>query len=126
MANEEPKKKSVVLDLISGSSKKHSTAGKAADAAPAAPGSPVSPADLEQLREMITEHYQNTSSALAKKILLDFDSYIPQFKKIMPNDYRRMLDAIAGFKAVKRWLLRKRAGWVIPGLLILRLWGVFL
>ena len=41
MANEEPKKKSVVLDLISGSSKKHSTAGKAADAAP---GSPVSPA----------------------------------------------------------------------------------
>ena len=44
MANEEPKKKSVVLDLISGSSKKHSTAGKAADAAPAAPGSPVSPA----------------------------------------------------------------------------------
>lgn len=44
MANEEPKKKSVVLDLISGSSKKHSTAGKAADAAPAAPVSPVSPA----------------------------------------------------------------------------------
>ncbi|HIX88667.1 MAG TPA: translation initiation factor IF-2 [Candidatus Akkermansia intestinavium] len=43
MANEEPKKKSVVLDLISGSSKKHSTAGKAADAAPAAPVSPVSP-----------------------------------------------------------------------------------
>lgn len=42
MANEEPKKKSVVLDLISGSSKKHSTAGKAADAAPAAPVSPVS------------------------------------------------------------------------------------
>ena len=36
MANEEPKKKSVVLDLISGSSKKHSTAGKAAEAAPAA------------------------------------------------------------------------------------------
>ena len=43
MANEEPKKKSVVLDLISGSSKKHSTAGKAADAAPAAPAAPVSP-----------------------------------------------------------------------------------
>ncbi len=41
MANEEPKKKSVVLDLISGSSKKHSTAGKAADAAPAASVSPA-------------------------------------------------------------------------------------
>ncbi len=45
MANEEPKKKSVVLDLISGSAKKHSTAGKAAEAAPAAeqPKRPAAP-----------------------------------------------------------------------------------
>lgn len=53
------------------------------------------PEDVEQLKRMITEHYQATSSSLAKKILMDFESYIPQFKKIMPNDYRKMLDAIS-------------------------------
>lgn len=53
------------------------------------------PEDVEQLKRMVTEHYQATSSSLAKKILMDFESYIPQFKKIMPNDYRKMLDAIS-------------------------------
>ena len=31
-------------------------------------------------------------------ILNDFEEYIPQFKKIMPNDYRRMFAAIAALE----------------------------
>lgn len=54
--------------------------------------------DIEELRKMITEHYQATSSELAKEILMDFESYVPQFKKIMPKDYKKMLDAISSME----------------------------
>ncbi len=54
--------------------------------------------DVEELRRIVTEHYQNTSSALAKRILMDFDAYVPQFKKILPNDYRKMLAAISSME----------------------------
>lgn len=56
------------------------------------------PYDVRELREIISSHYQNTSSPLAKKILMDFDAYIPQFKMIMPTDYRRMLDTISSLE----------------------------
>ena len=51
--------------------------------------------DIEVLRRIITEHYQATSSQLAKRILMDFDAFVPQFKKIVPDDYKRMLDTIS-------------------------------
>lgn len=54
--------------------------------------------DIELLRSLITEHYQNTSSQKAKEILNDFEEYIPQFKKIIPNDYRKISSAIAAFE----------------------------
>ncbi len=56
------------------------------------------PYDIKQLKEIITEHYQATSSPLAKKIRMDFDAFVPQFKKIMPNDYRKMLDTISSLE----------------------------
>ena len=54
------------------------------------------------------QHYENTGSPLAKSILLDFDNYIPQFKKIVPNDYRRMLDAISSLE--KKGMSKEEAG----------------
>ncbi len=54
--------------------------------------------DIESLRRIITEHYQATSSQLAKRILMDFDAFVPQFKKIVPDDYKRMLDTISSLK----------------------------
>lgn len=54
--------------------------------------------DIESLRQIITEHYQATSSQLAKRILMDFDAFVPQFKKIVPDDYKRMLDTITTLK----------------------------
>ncbi len=64
--------------------------------------------DAEELRSILTEHYENTGSPLAKSILLDFDNYIPQFKKIVPNDYRRMLDAISSLE--KKGMSKEEAG----------------
>lgn len=50
--------------------------------------------DIAELRGMIEDHVAATGSALGKKILADFASYLPKFKKVIPNDYSQMLIAI--------------------------------
>ena len=54
--------------------------------------------DIEELKQLITAHVEATGSELGAKILADFEQYIPCFKKIMPNDYNRMLSAIGRFE----------------------------
>ena len=63
--------------------------------------------DVEELRDILLEHYRHTGSPLAQRILADFEGYIPQFKKIMPNDYRRMLEAISAME--KKGMSREEA-----------------
>ncbi|MDR1771111.1 MAG: glutamate synthase large subunit [Hungatella sp.] len=50
--------------------------------------------DVLELKEMIKEHVAYTNSAKGKEILDNFGEYLPKFKKIMPHDYRRMLNTI--------------------------------
>ena len=50
--------------------------------------------DIEELKTMIENHVAATDSKLGKKILADFDAYLPLFKKIIPNDYQRMISTI--------------------------------
>ena len=50
--------------------------------------------DVLELKDMITEHVKATNSAKGKEILDNFMSYLPKFKKIIPHDYRRMLQTI--------------------------------
>ena len=52
------------------------------------------PQDIQELRELIEEHVKETGSEKGKRILADFDAYIPRFKKITPRDYERMTKAI--------------------------------
>ena len=54
--------------------------------------------DIEELRGLIERHVAETGSEKGKRILADFESYLPAFKKIMPNDYARMLAAISRFE----------------------------
>lgn len=54
--------------------------------------------DIEELRTMIENHLNATGSPLAKKVLDNFNEYLPFFKKIMPNDYNKMLVAIGKFE----------------------------
>ena len=48
--------------------------------------------DIITLKGLIEEHYSHTGSSPAAKILADWDSALPKFKKIMPRDYRRVLE----------------------------------
>ncbi len=50
--------------------------------------------DVQELKSMIWEHVAYTNSEKGKKILDHFGEYLPKFKKIMPHDYRRMMNTI--------------------------------
>jgi glutamate synthase domain-containing protein 3 len=50
------------------------------------------PEDIAMLRSMIEDHLNYTGSAPAQRILDDWENALPRFKKIMPRDYRRILD----------------------------------
>lgn len=51
--------------------------------------------DKELLKDLIQRHTAETGSKLGQKILDSFESYIMHFKKIVPNDYQRMMSEIA-------------------------------
>ena len=48
-------------------------------------------ADREELRRLIREHVEKTGSSKGQKILEAFEEYLPKFKKIIPNDYKKIL-----------------------------------
>lgn len=50
--------------------------------------------DVSELKDMIKEHVAYTNSAKGKEILDNFGEYLPKFKKILPHDYRRMMNTI--------------------------------
>lgn len=51
--------------------------------------------DEEELRSMIEDHVRETGSKFGQEILDDFEKYLPNFIKIIPNDYQRMMGTIA-------------------------------
>jgi glutamate synthase (ferredoxin) len=58
------------------------------------------PADeLFIVKRMIERHAELTGSALARRILEGFAQLAPKFVRVMPNDYRRVLDAQAKMRA---------------------------
>jgi glutamate synthase (NADPH/NADH) large chain len=48
--------------------------------------------DAERLCSLIERHAHYTNSKRARKILEDWDNYLPKFVKVMPVDYRRALE----------------------------------
>ena len=49
------------------------------------------PADEKGLRSLIEEHYEQTGSANARRVLDNWDEMLPKFVKVMPYDYKRIL-----------------------------------
>ena len=47
--------------------------------------------DKERLENLIKNHYRYTNSPKAKRILDNFESYLPKFIKVMPTEYKRVL-----------------------------------
>ena len=50
--------------------------------------------DVLELKEMIQQHVAYTNSIKGKQILDNFGDYLPKFKKIVPHDYKRMMQRI--------------------------------
>jgi glutamate synthase (NADPH) large chain len=50
------------------------------------------PEDLEQVRDLLIQHAGYTSSPVAARLLGDWDWAVSKFVKVMPVDYRRVLD----------------------------------
>ncbi len=48
--------------------------------------------DIEELRSMIEKHQRFTGSELASRLLTDWDGTLSQFVKVMPTDYKRVLE----------------------------------
>ena len=45
---------------------------------------------MTRLKSLIEEHVQYTGSERGKEILENFNEYLPKFKKIIPDDYKKM------------------------------------
>lgn len=63
--------------------------------------------DVEELRTILEKYALATDSKFGKKILENFGEYLPKFKKIIPNDYKRMLGEIG--KAEEKGMSREQA-----------------
>ena len=63
--------------------------------------------DIAELKSLIQAHADATGSPKAKRILADFDAWLPKFKKILPHDYDRMLRTIAQYE--ERGMNREQA-----------------
>ncbi|WP_116042453.1 glutamate synthase large subunit [Amycolatopsis palatopharyngis] len=56
---------------------------------------PLDDEDGEILRDAVERHYAETGSAVARKLLAEWDTAIDRFSKVMPKDYKRVLRAQA-------------------------------
>ncbi|CAB4753733.1 MAG: glutamate synthase large subunit [Actinobacteria bacterium] len=55
--------------------------------------------DAEWLRTTIARHFEFTGSAVAERVLKDFDTEVTHFRKVMPRDYKLVLSVMASAKA---------------------------
>lgn len=51
--------------------------------------------DRDTLRELLENHAAYTGSKAAARILEHFEEYLPKFKKIIPEEYKRVLETLS-------------------------------
>jgi glutamate synthase (NADPH/NADH) large chain len=56
--------------------------------------------DIDELKTMIENHLRYTGSEVAKAVLDDWSESVKQFVKVMPTDYKRVLQEMAQQKEV--------------------------
>jgi glutamate synthase (ferredoxin) len=52
-------------------------------------------AEITEVRRLVERHLEHTSSGRARQVLDAWDEAVPRFVKVIPRDYKRMLEAIA-------------------------------
>jgi len=48
--------------------------------------------DIAELQSLIEEHAERTGSTVAEEVLENWDMTLGQFVKVMPTDYKRVLE----------------------------------
>jgi glutamate synthase (ferredoxin) len=56
--------------------------------------------EIKEVQVMIRQHAEYTNSELAWRILSDWDEKFPKVVKVVPKDYKRMLQALERVRAV--------------------------
>ena len=51
------------------------------------------PDDIDELKAMIEKHANYTGSTVAQKVLDHWSETLPKFVKVLPKDYKRVLEA---------------------------------
>lgn len=70
------------------------------------------PAEIAFLRGLIEDHRHYTGSELANRILADFNRILPLFVKVLPHDYKKVLEDEEQKKAAAR--KREMGGYMRP------------
>jgi glutamate synthase (NADPH) large chain len=55
--------------------------------------------EIVQIHALLVRHHQYTGSAVARRALDDWDNYIGKFVKVMPTEYRRVLERQLNMKS---------------------------
>ena len=63
--------------------------------------------EVSELKQLSRDHVNYTNSEIGKRILEDFEGYLPKFKKIIPKDYKKMMNMIVAFE--EKGLSREKA-----------------
>ena len=50
--------------------------------------------EIADLREMIAKHHRYTGSRKAKMVLDDWEGFLPKFVKVIPRDYKRVIQSL--------------------------------
>jgi glutamate synthase domain-containing protein 2/glutamate synthase domain-containing protein 1/glutamate synthase domain-containing protein 3 len=69
---------------------------------------PQTPEDIELIRRLLENHVRHTDSPVARAILEDWDNQLKWFVKVMPNDYRRVLEHQAEIEERARKLSQRQ------------------
>jgi glutamate synthase domain-containing protein 3 len=70
---------------------------------------PDKPDDAATIKRLLENHVKLTASPVARAILADWDKELAYFVKVMPNDYRRVLDHQAEIEKRAQELAERKA-----------------
>jgi len=67
----------------------------------------LDPKDMDEIRLLLEAHQRHTQSAVAGKILDDWEDFLPKFIKIMPRDYKLALERLAREREIEQQQLQE-------------------
>jgi glutamate synthase (NADPH/NADH) large chain len=56
-------------------------------------------AEIGQIHALLVRHHQYTASTVARRVLDNWSDYIARFVKVMPTEYRRVLERQLNMKS---------------------------